>query len=423
MILFLTLLGNSQQKIRTVEKGVSFPNQPIEIVGRELAGEPFIDDTRVLGDQDWLKHLTLSVKNVSNKNIMSFDIDILIKKEGKTLMGIPISFRTFFRPDDTSSSTPNGEKKLGFLLPGEVVKVRVLGHVMSLFGKELVKFELENIDRVTLDIRAVYFDDKSRWMFGQESRPDPHNPSKRIRIDKPQPRVSKRVSDWLEYLLPVDMNYSSFSFLFIIPAGGRNFFTLTSGSIPFPPPPPTCVWLINEELITDTCSGFSTRYGCEGDDQSCIFEDFETSVRTSDPGTEASKGYITPEPYACKTNPELTAPPLCSTCDIEPRNVFRVETQCGTPGTCGQSANWGCAEGFVEIDGVCKRSVEYQNQCLPPSGYDSGTCSCPDGQATPTPTPSPTPAPTPWGVCLPDPDNYHLCHGSTCTLEMNTCNT
>jgi len=51
---------------------------------------------------------------------------------------------------------------------------------MLAFGKELIKYEVQDLERVTIDMRFVYFDDGTRWMFGQESWPDPNNPGKRI---------------------------------------------------------------------------------------------------------------------------------------------------------------------------------------------------------------------------------------------------
>lgn len=179
-------LSNAQDKIRTVEKGRSYPNSPVEVVSRELGDKSFMDDTRVLGDKDWLKHLKLSIKNVSSKNIISFNIDLLIKKRGMVLMGIPIYFRTYTQLTPNNVLTPEGEKKIGVLRPGEVVKVSVTDHVIVAFGDELGKRGIEDIDSVTLDIQGVYFEDETRWMYGQESRPDPKNPGKRIRIDEPE---------------------------------------------------------------------------------------------------------------------------------------------------------------------------------------------------------------------------------------------
>ena len=187
LFLLASILSNAQEKIRTVEKGLSYPKQPIEIIALGLDDKPFNDNSRVMGEQDWLSKLTLSVKNVSNKNIMSFNIDLLIKKEGRILFGIPVHFYSFTKPADSDVLTAEGDKKIGVLRPGEIVKVKVSDRTMQMYGKHLVKNEVENIDRVTIDLRWVYFDDRSRWMYGQESRPDPDNPGKRIRIDKPEP--------------------------------------------------------------------------------------------------------------------------------------------------------------------------------------------------------------------------------------------
>lgn len=52
---------------------------------------------------------------------------------------------------------------------------------------------------------------------------------------------------------------------------------------------------------------------------------------------------------------------------------------CGQPQGCGQTAAWGCIEGLVDIDGVCQKSQEYQEQCPNPPGYDSLACSCGEG--------------------------------------------
>jgi len=91
--------------------------------------------------------------------------------------------------------TQHGDKKTGVLQPGEVVKVKVRDQAMRAWGETLRRYQVEDLDRVTLDLRAVYFHDQSRWMYGQESRPDPNNPHKRIRISAPEQKVNQRISD------------------------------------------------------------------------------------------------------------------------------------------------------------------------------------------------------------------------------------
>lgn len=175
VVILLTVIHSSgQEKIRIVEGwGTPYPNQPIEIVGRELGERSFTKKNSVFGSPDWLKHLTLSVKNVSTKNILSFDIDILVKKDGKVLLGIPYIFAPYSDPADTNSMTEYGEKKIGVLRPEEVEKVKVRDQAMRAWRETLMRYQVDDVDRVALDLRAVHFDDQSRWMYGQESRPDP----------------------------------------------------------------------------------------------------------------------------------------------------------------------------------------------------------------------------------------------------------
>ena len=66
-----------------------------------------------------------------------------------------------------------------------------------------------------------------------------------------------------------------------------------------------------------------------------------------------------------------------------------VEYYCGvtaTSGTCGGWSNYstypstGCGPGFIAVDGICTRPMEFQQNCAGPSGYNEETCSCPDGE-------------------------------------------
>ena len=169
LVLLAATFSSAQEKIRTVEKGQKYPNSPIEVVGWDLGAIPVTDETKASAGEDWLKKLTLTVRNISNKSIKSFDIDLLVKDRGQVVMGIPIYFRTYTKPTEVNALTLEGGKKLGALQPGEVVRIKVNDPTMLAFDKELEKRGLEGVDRVTLDLRGIYFQDGSRWMFGQES--------------------------------------------------------------------------------------------------------------------------------------------------------------------------------------------------------------------------------------------------------------
>lgn len=385
LLLISVSFDYSQEKIRIVEKGLSYPNQPIKVVSLELGNKAFINETEVLGDQTWLKQLRLGVKNVSDKNIMSFDIDLLIKKQGKITMGIPINFRTYTKANANNSFTPQGEMKLGVLRPGEVVIVKVVENVMLIFDNELKKHEVEDVERVTLDIRAVYFDNETRWLFGQESKSDPNNPEKRIPIDQLKPKLSQHF--WLDYFLPVEWNYS---FALFFPACSRNFFARMSYVVAAPPPP-SCGWLVQSQVQASFCGGAR---GCTGSDQFCGYSNYKNAVHTSDPGG-GIKGYMNNENVICQP-PNVPDPPVCNTCQPFSNNVFRADAQCGQPGTCAQPATWGCESPLVDINGICQMSQANQNQCG--NGYDSLTCQCKPCVDPPV-EPSACDSGTSWSVC------------------------
>jgi hypothetical protein len=181
LFLVAASLSSAQEKIRTVEKGRQYQNSPIEIIGQQVGDKTFIDDTSVSADKYWLRDLVLTIKNVSNKNILSFDIDLLVKKNGKVLMGIPVNFRTYTTITQFSAKTTDGKKKIGILKPGEVICVKVTDKAILLFSNKLLKTGIEDLERVTVDLRFVYFDDNTRWFMGHEG---PYNKSRSSLSDK-----------------------------------------------------------------------------------------------------------------------------------------------------------------------------------------------------------------------------------------------
>jgi len=368
-ILLTALLSNAQERIRTVEKGVQYPNCPIEIVDRALGDKPFIDDTRASGDKDWLKTITFVVKNVSTKNILSFDIDLLVKKKEKILLGIPVNFRTYNESTAHNALTLDGKKKIGVLRPGEVVKVKISERAMSVFGNELEKSGIEDLDRVTIDVRFIYFDDGTRWILGQEGAYDEKT---RLRSTKLQVPSRHQFDEFRRTLYPPETGCAPTTLLaFIYPASSRIFLRFSSASTSSPQPPPACVWLVNSELLQEGCSFATT---CVDLDRLCVFDDFEGAVRSEDPGG-AVKGYLNYEPDLCERGAITPEEANCVTCQPFNQNIFRADPQCGQPGTCGQPATWGCVAGLTDVNGVCQKSLQYQEQCGA-AGYNALSCSC-----------------------------------------------
>lgn len=161
-------LGVFAQKIRVLEKARPLPNAPIEIVGHSVGDTPFTDQMRVLAGMDWLEHLNLEIKNVSEKNIISVDLTVRIEKRGNMPRetSLPILFRAFSELDTTK--TQEGAMKRGVLIPGEVINLKINRKDVEWLYGYLKKHNVEELDRVKLYIESAYFDDKTHWIFGKE---------------------------------------------------------------------------------------------------------------------------------------------------------------------------------------------------------------------------------------------------------------
>jgi hypothetical protein len=84
----------------------------------------------------------------------------------------------------------------------------------------------------------------------------------------------------------------------------------------------------------------------------------------------------------------LGEPLPCSCYSTGEATLFVLKAYCKTPGCCGGIADYtnypstGCQSGFVYDGSVCNRSPTFQNRCADPTGYDSDSCTCPDGTNT-----------------------------------------
>src|SRR5438067_1276080 len=81
-----TSLCPAQEKLRTVMHGGMYRNydiktEPIAIVSREVWDKPFTNESQIVSGPDWLRYLTLGVKNISGKTIKVFEIDVLLRKQ------------------------------------------------------------------------------------------------------------------------------------------------------------------------------------------------------------------------------------------------------------------------------------------------------------------------------------------------------
>lgn len=180
---------HGQEKQRIINDLYLPKDAPIQIISREVEGRNFQDKkvdnrTSVMGNSDWIKHLTLVVKNVSEKNISFVKISLMVPQQKQ--MPSPLMFYINF-----GSWQGTAAKQL--IGPGEVAKIRVRESEYLSWEKSLKEWGAEDFDHVFLELRTIHFNDGTGWSFGREIIQDPLDPRRWTYVDKPEPKLSSKI--------------------------------------------------------------------------------------------------------------------------------------------------------------------------------------------------------------------------------------
>ena len=83
-------LSHAQELRRWVKQADYNKDAPIEIVGMNVGDQHFQKDFSVMGANGWWKELTLDVKNRTDRNILSFDIDAVFYMPSDAVIGMSL---------------------------------------------------------------------------------------------------------------------------------------------------------------------------------------------------------------------------------------------------------------------------------------------------------------------------------------------
>ena len=277
-------VADAQEKLRIIQE-VAIENSPVVVVSRRVGDKAFDHSHQnkhgITAGNDWLNSLSFDVKNVSHKNVIYFDIDLVVPEQGKTPASIVFSifFGNRMGPAILVPGDSNHNDKL--VRPGDVVRVKLSDDEVSRWEKELKKYEVEDVTFITMDIRTVHFDDGIGWSLGNELRQDPDNPKKWLYVPpsaQPMPITpllsSLRMADFVPITL---MSFFSQYAAFSVPASCRNFFVPANLMIS---PSPQCGYFRNASEWDNVCSGCTA----PGDDIGCDSRSPDV-IYASAPGT------------------------------------------------------------------------------------------------------------------------------------------
>ncbi|MGA9995104.1 MAG: hypothetical protein WBP93_06810 [Pyrinomonadaceae bacterium] len=166
---------NSQAQDKVVEH-VSVPNQPVQILNTNLLGKSFKLGEKIDGDDDWLKSLSLKVKNVSNKPITYIGMYYTFPetKASGNMMVFPVRYG-----QNKRIAIVTDEPKL--LMPGDAVDMALSAAQYAKLKSFIERrHQLINIHKIKVELVEIHFEDGTVWNGGNLYRIDANNPQKLI---------------------------------------------------------------------------------------------------------------------------------------------------------------------------------------------------------------------------------------------------
>ena len=168
---------------RSIKK-VTYESEPLKISTLETANKKILIDDEFYADDNWLRDLEVEVENVSGKKITSFELiaSVRIKNRDKPV-GLVLNFNTRkeinYQTDSglTTRHISETEKTEG--IPSYAkVRTRIPAWSYEFLLRQLRdKDTLSNLNKATIFISSVIFEDKTVWAGGRLLKQNPNQPN------------------------------------------------------------------------------------------------------------------------------------------------------------------------------------------------------------------------------------------------------
>ena len=164
------------QREKTVEK-LAYGNEPVELLEVKLVGKSIKLGERLAAADDWLRGLSLALKNRSNKPIVFVEIALDFPETKDS--GPKMSYRIRLGQDQLVKSS---DRPPLHIAPGEPLQIDVAGEYDKLKTFLEARQHISSINRAAVRISFIEFEDGTAWGAGAMLRPDPDNPKRYIPI-------------------------------------------------------------------------------------------------------------------------------------------------------------------------------------------------------------------------------------------------
>ena len=182
-VFLLPVVAFAQQKDRVLRR-IERKNEPLKISKLKVKGEQVVFNQKFIVDEDdWFRNLTVSVKNVSDKTIVYFDLRLNFPPTG-TAQRTSSDHLLYghYPPPPGETGTPHPDQPP--LKPGDTATV-VLTDYEGTRAFLNQTGQAQSIKEIQTSIEDIIFADGTMWNGGVLMKRDPNDPNSWIPIDGP----------------------------------------------------------------------------------------------------------------------------------------------------------------------------------------------------------------------------------------------
>jgi hypothetical protein len=178
--LSVTVYLQTQGKERVLKKPKSF-NPPVEIVNfKSKIGEIKSDKKFITEDEDWLKGLTIKIRNNSKKPITFISYQLRIPNSNKNLPSF-VFFLTYGINPIFNKQGKFFYKRANSIVPHGNIDIEIGDENYHNIRKSLrEKYNIASINQATIVCDLIEFEDETLWLGGKYYRLDESDPRKLI---------------------------------------------------------------------------------------------------------------------------------------------------------------------------------------------------------------------------------------------------
>ena len=198
-VFLLPVVAFAQQKDRVLKK-IERKNEPLKILKLKVKGKQVIFNQKfIVDEEDWFRNLTVSVKNVSDKTIVYFDLRLNFPPTG-TAQRTSSDHLLYghYPPPPGETGTPHPDQPP--LQPGDIATV-VLTDYEGTRAFLNQTGQAQSIKEIQISIEDIIFVDGTMWNGGVLMKRDPNDPNSWIPIEGPisvKPRIPSSNSTLFE---------------------------------------------------------------------------------------------------------------------------------------------------------------------------------------------------------------------------------